>query len=365
MKIGILTFPNSPSYGATLQMYALYKTVCKIGYDAEIINYHNSYMKAEKHIRRGRNNTVKYKIKNIFRKILHYKNFLRFRHFEKNNIKAYPEKPIVKKEELKKLSDRYNAVICGSDQVWNPDITDSDVSYFFDFCGDKTKRISYAPSFGKEVLSENFCNAIKCELEKFSEISVRENSGKSIVEKIVDKKAVVVSDPTFFLNAEEWRNIEKKHSAAKGNYILYYTVTTSEELWQQCLTFSKKHNMKIVVIGGNILKKIRNKNPLIHYAVDISPEQWLYLVDKASYIFTNSFHGTAFSLNFRKNFFVKYPVMYNTRLAQLITDVGMEKQIITGEEDLSVDNVSYDFAEVKMNELKDFSLNFLEKALLP
>ncbi len=364
MKTGILTFPNSSSYGATLQMYALYKTVCKIGYDAEIINYHNSYMKAETHIRRGRNNTAKDKIKNALSKILHYKNYSGFRHFEKNNIKAYPAKPIVKREELKTLSDRYDTVICGSDQVWNPDITDADVSYFLDFCGDKTKRVSYAPSFGKEMLSEDFCKAIKQELEKFSEISVRENSGKAIVEKIVEKKAVVVSDPTFFLNAEEWRRIATKHPAAQGNYILYYTVTSSEELWQQCLTFSKKHNMKIVVVGGNILQIIRNKKPFIQYAVDISPEQWLYLVDHASYIFTNSFHGTAFALNFHKNFFVKYPVLYNTRLVQLIEDVGMEKQILTVDEELSADNISYEYADVKMKEFKDFSLDFLKKALL-
>lgn len=365
MKVGILTFPNSQSHGATLQMYALYKTVCKIGCDTEVINYFNSYMKAEKHVRRGRNNSVKYKIKNKFRQILHYKNRLAFRSFEKNNIKAYPEKPIVKKEDLKKLSDRYDAVICGSDQVWNPDITDSDLSYFFDFCGAQTKRISYAPSFGKEELSEKFCESIRCELEKFSEISIREDSGKAIIEKIIGKEADLVADPSFFLNADEWRSIEKKHLAAEKKYILYYTVSGSEELWQKCLAFSKKNNIKIIVIGGNIIKKIRNKNPLIEYAVDVSPEQWLYLVDKASYIFTNSFHGTAFSLNFRKNFFVKYPVKYSTRLEQLITHTGMEKQVIEGDEELSAENISFELAEEKITELKELSLEFLGKALLP
>lgn len=365
MKVGILTFPNSPSYGATLQMYALYKTVCKIGNDVEIINYHNSYMKAEKHIGRGRNNTVKYKIKNKISHILHRKNYLQFRRFERNNLKLYPEKPIVNKEELKKLSDRYDAVICGSDQVWNPDITDSDVSYFFDFCGDKTKRISYAASFGKKELSEKYSCSISRELEKFSEISVRENSGKAIVAKIVGKEAALVSDPIFFLNAEEWRKIEKKHPAAEGKYILYYTVSSSAELWRKCLAFSERNNIKIIVVGGNIIKKIANKNPMIEYAVDVSPEQWLYLVDKASYVFTNSFHGTAFSLNFRKNFFVKYPVMYSTRLEQLVTDTGMEKRVINGDEELSSDNISFEFAEEKMNKHKEFSLSFLENALLP
>ena len=162
MKVGIFTFPNSVSYGATLQMYALYDTVNRLGYDTEIINYHNAYMKAEKHI--GSSNPVspiKTFIKKTMRSLLHIRLYSSFRRFEKKNMKMYPSKAFNEKEKLSEIGKRYDAIICGSDQIWNPNITDTDLSYFLDFCGKNTKRISYAPSFGIDKFPDDFSKIVK------------------------------------------------------------------------------------------------------------------------------------------------------------------------------------------------------------
>jgi len=361
MKTGILTFPNSISYGAALQMYALYKTVGKMGHDVEVLNYHNEYMKAEKHTGKPTVNTsLKDGIKNKVRTLMHSRLYSNFNRFEKQHIKLYPEVAFTDKAELEAVGKRYEAVICGSDQVWNPLITDSDMSYFLSFCKENTKRISYAPSFGIEAFSDDFCENVAEELNKFHAVSVREAPGKELVEKLTDKKAQLVIDPTLLLDSSEWKTLEKKHPAAKGDYILYYAAIRSESLFEKCLEFSKQTGIKIIFVGGNPVQKLKNKNPLLEYAVDASPEEWLYLISNARYVFTNSFHGTAFSIIYRKDFFVEYPGFANSRLVQLLSSLGLEKRAIKEYTDITCDAVDYAEVDVKLSAIRENSLEFLK-----
>lgn len=364
MKTGILTFPNSISYGAALQMYALYKTVGKMGHDVEVLNYHNEYMKAEKHTGKPTVNTsLKDGIKNKVRTLMHSRLYSNFSRFEKQYIKLYPEVAFTDKAELEAVGKRYEAVICGSDQVWNPLITDSDLSYYLSFCTEKTRRISYAPSFGIEDFSDEFCADVSREINKFYAVSVRECPGKELVERLTDKKAQIVIDPTLLLDSSEWKTLEKRHIAAKGDYILYYAAIRSDSLFKKCLEFSKQTGIKIVFVGGNPVQKLKNKNPLLEYAVDASPEEWLYLISNARYVFTNSFHGTAFSIINRKNFFVEYPGFANSRLIQLLGCLGLEKRAVKEYSDITDEKVDYIEVNKKLSVLREESLEFLKNAL--
>jgi hypothetical protein len=346
MKVGILTFPNSISYGATLQMFALYHTVNKLGHEAEIINYHNAYMKDEKHVNNSNLSPFKRKLKKAVKKGLHLRIYKEFVNFEKGKMKLYPTKPFTEKARLAEVGKRYNAVICGSDQVWNPDITGGDLSYFLDFCDANTKRVAYAPSFGHSEFSDDFQNAICGDLKKFHALSAREAPGQTLVSKLTGKDVPLVCDPTFLLSADDWTSLEKAHPAAKGEYILYYTVRSSESLWKQCKAFAKEKGLKIVVVGGNLLKQWKEKDGQIQYAVDIGPEQWLYLLHHARYVVTNSFHGTAFSINYHKDFYVEFSSLTNSRLEQITQALGLTDQIVVSVHDY----VTY---EKIMNLLKD------------
>lgn len=364
MKVGIFTFPNSVSYGATLQMYALYDAVNRMGHDAEIINYHNVYMKAEKHTGSSKNDvSIKIFAKKLIRTLIHIRFYSCFRRFEKKNMKLYPSKSFTEKQKLPDIGKRYNAVICGSDQVWNPNITDADLSYFLDFCGENTRRISYAPSFGIDSFSDDFSKLIEKELVAFHALSVREKPGQDLIYKLIGKEPSLVLDPTFLVSSDQWTKMERKHPAANGEYILYYTIRRSDNLLRRCMEFSSETGLKVVIVGGNSLMVLQNKNPLVEYAIDIGPDEWLYLMHNARYIFTNSFHGTAFSINYNKDFFVEFSSLTNSRLEQIIGDLKLENRIVKTDNELSIEPIDYLSVEKILSELRKTSEQFLNSAL--
>lgn len=363
MKVGILTFPNSVSYGATLQMYALYRTVNKLGHDAEVINYFNNYMKSEKHCNLNGASELKRRIKFTARRMLHARLYKSFRKFEKANMSLYPKKEVNSVDALPEIGSRYGAVICGSDQVWNPDITDSDLSYFLDFCGDNTRRISYAPSFGVETLSDEFSASVATELKKFHAVSVREESGRVLVKGMTGEDIPIVVDPTMLLDADDWAQTESEHPLGVGDYILYYTIHGSKSLWKFCKKLSAETGMKIVSVGGNAISNFKNKDPDVEYAVDISPSEWLYLLHRARYVVTNSFHGTAFSINYRKDFYVEFSSATNSRLEHITKMLDLRSRIVREEMAAASERCDYTVTEKLLPELRANSLSYLKNAL--
>ncbi|MBQ8617798.1 MAG: polysaccharide pyruvyl transferase family protein [Clostridia bacterium] len=359
MKIGILSFPNSTSFGATLQMYALYSTVQELGIDVEIINYHNAYMKAEKHMSASKMAHAR----RIIRKIAHHRQAYRFRKFEKG-MSLYPRKPFQDKALLLDVGKRYDRVICGSDQVWNPDITDYDMSYFLDFCGEERARISYAPSFGVKSLPESMQNGVQNELKMFDHLSVREKEGQQIIRELIGKEVPLVLDPTFLLSAGKWTQLEKYHSAADEPYILYYVVRSSKTLMRFCLDLAEKMNVRIVIVGGNLLRQIRNKNPKICYAYDIGPQEWLYLVHHAACVVTNSFHGTAFSINYQKDFYVEFSSLTNSRLEHIIGIAGLHSRVVKSGCAPEAERIEYTPVNSVFSVLRVQSMEFLREAVI-
>lgn len=363
MKIGIFTFPNSISYGAALQMYALYRSVQKLGYETEVINYHNIYMKNEKHTKNLTSPSFKFVLKTFVRKIVHQKKYHGFKAFEKKRIKLYPYNPVTNKSDLLHIGNRYDAIICGSDQVWNPYITNEDLSYFLDFCGEKTRRISYAPSFGVDEISEGFSDKISKELNKFHSISVREASGRNLIKRFVDKEIELVLDPTFLLSKNEWESLESPFCKIKDEYVLYYVVKNSPKLFSFCRNFAKKNGLNMIVVDGNILYKIRNKDPFIKYAIDVTPSEWLNLVHNAKYVVTNSFHGTAFSIIYRKDFYLEMPSIANSRLVHILEFLGLQNRVLNQFDLIEASSVDYFNVEKKLSELIDSSVNYLKSSL--
>lgn len=361
MKVGILTFPNSTSYGATLQMYALYHTVKNLGHDTEVINYYSKFMKAEKHCRPKGSSGLRYFLRRLIRRALHARAYAAFSVFEKVNMNKYPDKFFTDKSRLPYVGAKYDAVICGSDQVWNPDITDSDLSYFLDFCGDSTKRISYAPSFGVDVLPMEFAARAGEELRHFSSISVREEQGQALVTGLIGKNAPIVIDPTMLLDAAQWQQLEDDSFCVDEDYVLYYTVKSSPRLFAKCRAFAQKHGLKMVVIGGNCMRKERD--PIVRHAVDISPSAWLWLVRHARYVVTNSFHGTAFSIIFEKDFCLELSASTNSRLTNIVKILGLEERILPFEQEIIPCSANYNIAKANLSYLRAASLDYLQKAL--
>jgi len=364
MKVGILTFPNSTSHGASLQMYALYRAVAEAGCEVEIINYFNSYMKAQKHLDRIRGAIFLEQLLRVnAARLIHRRKYREFAAFEKAMTK-YPPRPVSSSEPLIQIGERYDAVICGSDQVWNPDITDSDLSYFLNFCGEKTARISYAPSFGVEKLSSEYAGKVSRELERFQALSVRETEGQKLIKEITGLDSQLVVDPTMLFDGEWWTEHEKYHPCGDGEYILYYTVRSSEALWQHCLRLAEELDMKVIRIGSNFISKGFKENERVKYACDVGPQEWLYLVHNASYVVTNSFHGTAFAINYRKDFCVEFSSHTNSRLANIVRLFGLESQVFDKSGSQPSKKTDYTATELRLPKFRERSITFLNKALM-
>lgn len=329
MRVSILTFHRAINYGAVLQAYALQTAVQELGADVEIIDYRCNKIE----------DTYKFSEKMKASKSLKYTVYLLLKKLYPNLKKNRSVNSFVKKylnlsreynsENIEDSVDTYDLFLTGSDQVWNWHHTDFDKVFFLDFVKDSRKKYSFAASFGFENLSDKQEEYTEL-LKSFSCISVREKSGEQIVASILgeDKSVFTTVDPSFLLNEEEWSVVMEQQMESLGDYVLLYELMPSETLKQFALKISKENNYKVVCITNTIMKTSG-----ITYLYGVSPERFLALISKAKCVCTNSFHGTAFSINFNTPFCVELlkggMALLNTRLENLLTECEAQERIIS------------------------------------
>ncbi|ETT72282.1 hypothetical protein C173_14625 [Paenibacillus sp. FSL R7-277] len=349
MRIGTITFHWATNYGAVLQAYALQRYLIKSGFKTEIINYVPFKVKAREilsNIKRLQINNLKkeYKINKFRNKNL----MLSRRKFHSN-------------DQLYKYCNDYDAYVCGSDQVWNEWFLKSsenkpNLSYYLNFVSTSKKRISYATSFGANKLSDENANVVKTELDKFNNIGVRENTGKSIIENL-GLNAHLVVDPTLLLDVNEYNELIA-HINKKSHYKLFsYVLHKNQDI-------SLKINNYIF---GNYF----SDKDKIYYNEPIGIPEWLYALKNSEFVLTNSFHGSIFSIVFRRPFLV-VPVegsKMNDRITTLLHSVGLENRIIDEYNESTIDrlmNETIDWEKVdeKVKEMRKGSINFLENSLV-
>lgn len=359
MKIGLLSFPHSTSFGACLQLFALYRSIEKLGGDVEVINYHNDYMRRERHIENSAKKPITGRIQPLIRKVIHQRGYRGFRNFEKT-MRFYPKHCISHPSGLSSIQARYGILICGSDQVWNTDITNHDYSYFLDFCVDDYKKVSYAPSFG----IESFTSVTEQEqiadlLKRFRHLCVREQSGQALVKKLTGIVPPIVSDPTLLLTREEWACEAAPVILGDEHYILYYTVKESETLYRFARKLSAKTGYKLVLIGGNFLDRFKKNSD---FFCDATPREWLTLLLNSQYVVTNSFHGIAFSINLNKNFFFEYSSDTNSRLKNIIEHFNLEnRNSALGENSLT--EIDYRVVDSILNHDRQSAILYLQNVI--
>lgn len=328
-RIGIITFHRAINYGALLQTYALQEAVSKLGCICNIIDYRNPRLERlhkESKLSDCRN------LKDLGRFIVYsrYQNekFKKFRDFSSKYLEL--TRPYKSIDELKIDASEYDSFICGSDQVWNYKITDFDKSYFLDFCDDESKKNSYAASFGLSSIPLEYTAQYGFLLKKFNHISVREAQGKTIIQNFTSRDVQVVLDPTMLIDKEEWAMLSSNYNKIK-NYILIYAFGHLTPTMKQFVEkLSRQTACAIVIISYALKKPIKAM-----YEKTTGPAEFLGLFQNARYVVTNSFHGTAFAINFNKDFFLEMlPESHgvNSRLENILDVFDLrERQIVYGE----------------------------------
>lgn len=194
--------------------------------------------------------------------------------------------------DFSKVADEYDYFVTGSDQVWNPYFADLE-KLFIKFAPGG-KRISYAASISCPEIPQDKLQMFIDGVNGMKEISVREQAGAELIEKLTGRKAEVVADPTMLVAAEKWREIARKPSWLKGDEEILTTYFLGKRPDEIISRLADAQGLKVV----NIL----DERVFEHYAV--APEEWLWLIDHAKLMYTDSFHGTVFSILFRRPFVV-------------------------------------------------------------
>ena len=262
------------------------------------------------------------------------------------------------------LNERYDVFIAGSDQIWYPNEEVFDPYFYLNFA--KKKKISYAPSVGASEYPKAFIHRSKPLLERFDHISVREQRGKELLASFIGKDIEVVLDPTLLLRAEEWNNVAAG-PVFRGKYAFLYMLTYNESYINFAMHDAAKRGLRLITVSNEPrLAAFTDK------VVEAGPSEFVSLIKHAEFVYTDSFHGTVFSLLYHKTFvtFRRFhscsAVNQNSRLENLFNILDIEG-LFWGEEECEsgVTLPSYDIYNVedKLERYRKQSIEYLNNAI--
>lgn len=281
-KIGILTLHRALNYGALWQCYALKYACESLGYDVETIDF-NPYGDFKKKYVIMKRPSVAYK---------YLKWLKQFNHFIEQRLN--PTQHTVSHEWIMINPPHDDIYIVGSDTVWANAVVGQYLdSYLLDFAPDYVKRISYAASTGGNPLELNEYQLE--ELRKFSAISIREKQSVLDVQEKVKVPVADVCDPTLLLKKETYEMLERKPLFLPKHYMVYFDLADDPFCAETAKKISKSLHLPVLNLAGKYKHWARN-----YMAPTL--EQWLYILHHADYVCTNSFHGVAFSIIYRRQF---------------------------------------------------------------
>ena len=307
-KIGIITFHRALNYGAVLQAYALCafsNSICNSSTSFEVIDYRSRYFENLRYGIYGNN-----KLKSIARSLMYFIPTCK----KRKGFDSFLKKITLSKKYNERSISSTNAIfskfITGSDQVFNQDCSGEDNAFLLSFVNQDNGKYSYAASVGKTEITENERSFLAKSLNSFQRVSIREREGIDIVREILPEMPLRLDyDPVFLLKEKDWVRVANSHAlkkiGLKRKFVFLYCVFFDEKMLKTAIDFAREHGFDIVAIG--IPKKALKKSDNIITADECGPSDWLHLMRMATHVFTNSFHGLAFSLLFNKDFFVAHP----------------------------------------------------------
>lgn len=333
MKVAIMTWVRNYNYGTSLQAFALSKYIKSLGHEPIIIDYRG--FKEIRH-RQSYANNIRFLIDKITKKVdkklghmnIYNENISVFENFVNSELNITEEK--VTQSDLQALNDDIDVFIAGSDQIWSPLFYDP--HYYLDFVEDANKIMAYAPSFGVSKIEDlDIQSRVKELLKRFQYLSVRENTGRILINDIAGLEAKVVLDPVFLLSADEWDLlVDKSTLTSPKKYVLIYFLGDNAKHWKATYDFAarKKLDIKIIPVQYCHLQK---KGEVLS---KLSPYDFLKAIRDSEYIITDSFHGTAFATIFKKQFYVferfskKSAINQNSRVIDLLNLFDLESRLI-------------------------------------
>lgn len=369
-SIGLITWIGGGNYGTTLQCFALSSFLRSKGYNCYYIypfDYHKFTLKMFiRSILRSLGLMDLREIKRIKGSYEPIK-YLKLREFLNNNI---IQKHIENTFQYHKLLKTTDVFCVGSDQVWNAYYNFSSFN-FLDFAGNK-KRISYASSMGTKDFPEKYRDEIKNLLLKFSHISLREEAGKLAVERLTGRADVKkVFDPTFLLTSSEWQKLgigADIEIEVPERYMLVYLIGDRDNYAEQVANLKHKIGTeKLLVIPAAENPNLHIEDAIIYR--NAAAAEFIYLLENATWVCTDSFHATAISINLQKDFteFLRFKdddkASQNSRIYDILNTFGLQDRLYSSNNDNWAKHIDYSKISTKLENLRKDSVDWLINAI--
>lgn len=364
-KIGVITVHKNVNYGANLQAFASCKYLNKLGYDCSLIDYTLPEHEKSTHLfswlkqswdgepNKSLQRKVKLAVALAMSAPWKHKRLKAFSVFRKKYIKTTPFCENL--QEIAALG--LDTMVCGSDQIWNPTITNGVQPIFFGEVNGIEKRISYAASVGKDKFDKEDEEKIKELVCQLDYCSVREENTAEYISSFTNKTIETVCDPVFLLDLEDYKSVTSRR-LIKKEYVFLYSVVHNECLTEIAKDYAEKHGLELIEICAS-----KDKNATHKQITSYGPSEFLSCLQYAKTVFTNSFHGTAFSLIFEKDFYIVDNKAGGSRITNLLSKVGLLERLISKTIEKDFVPINYIIVKELLQEYVSASKTFLENAL--
>lgn len=354
MKIGIVTQPLGENYGGILQNYALQQTLKRLGFESITIDNYSQYSETR---------YLTSSVLSLLLKLLGIKRPFPSKPFKGRSIPKITGKFIAKHIKISRPKDylsektlkKYgiDTLIVGSDQVWRPAYNKSLYKMYLDFAPSNCKKIAYAASFGTNEWEYDSIQTEKCKqlLKQFCAVSVREQNGVELAKKYLGcNKAKFALDPTLLLSKTDYLSLCSAVHAHCSKYLCAYILDKSEEKKAIINSIAKAKGLEVCYFSA-------------HSETTISVEEWISNFRDASFVVTDSFHGTVFSIIFERDFIVlPNENRGKDRFTSLLSVLDLSNRIWSETENLE-NAIQWDKVKDKLSALRQESICFLKDAL--
>lgn len=380
MRICTITCHRVYNYGASLQAFALQQYLESQGHTVRIIDFtpwyhqdrYNIFWSGEgvsgwKLVLNGKYSLLRY----FYKPLKAWKNGMFKTWGRKSAFDLFEryyyhltDRTYVTSTDLSVNPPMADCYIAGSDQIWNTySFNGKEPAYYLDFGAENIKRVSYAASLSTSNIAEGWEDFVKEKISKLDAVSVREKSGADILTKIGIRNVTQVVDPVFLLEKSEWttlyRGRAKDYGLNKESYLLVYDFLGNDLDMQHFIKEYAK-NQKLTIVSINDFTPMKYADININNA---GPLEFLSLIDNAACVVANSFHATAFSVIFQKEFYTFGLKGYNNsnRMIDFLEMIGERRRFTPSNIQSSID-----YSKVKFLLDKEIgrSKNFINQALL-
>ena len=359
------------NYGGVLQFLALQKVLLNMGHECEILKCKDDTVLCKRPTSWWK--TLAWRILNPFFSIQSKKNnniLSSVLYNRRVRVDEYRKRNFVKIVDLDDIDiNTYNAVICGSDQIWNP--ARARKRAFLTFVPDNIRKIIYAASMGCEEMTDYQKKCFKPVIERLDYISVREKSAKEILDTFVEHKDISVQlDPTLLLTKKDWElvvNYDFENNPSGKKYILCYFLGAYSDKKEYLLEFARQKSLIVVNVPYASGESIDSEEFGDLSYIDATPDEFLGLIKNAEYVFTDSFHACVFSIIFNRQFYVykrdgRSQMM--GRIYTLLDYYNIENRIVDDQNDIFItERINYDGLDKKIEQKRLESMNFLRNAI--